>query len=501
MRYSWAVVLWLLPCALFCGTHEDHVRAEATIRRALAALTPSVGTAFSFTRTTRRLAHLSRPWQTWNRTSVGTFAVADGASSFYQIDSITSGQKVYRSFTLFDDTTLAIVDYGESGPEASTSRDRDDFLYEVSDLTPIFLLRDALKNGERSFRRFVIGSVDTAVYERNDGTLVSIAIDTMSMEVRSVLFLSSDDMYGDVVTTVRFDGYESYGDRFRYPTIVTDSMLGFEASVASVAPSARPFDRERVTAMIPSTYRMSETSPERNADTTIVRTDYNSHIHLLDLPHTQDKVLVVEFKEFMLVAEAPLNTANGQMIIDKVHEIAPDKPIRYFVFGHYHPHYIGGLRAFVHNGTTILSTPLDTAYVGQLVSFRHTIAPDVLEREPRPLKLETFERERTISDGETEMRIIHIGSMSHHTEDYLIYYFPAWKLLFEDDLAWISSERPLAAASERQKGLYDAITLHGLDVETIVQGWPTRNGVRSVFGFDELKKSVEMIAPQRDGDR
>lgn len=499
MRYSCAILLWLLPCALFSGQGDNYAQAETSVQQTLKELLPPTGTAFAFTQTTKQLAHLTKPWQTWHRTKAGTFSVEDRPFSFYQIDSVTSGSKVYTSFKYFSDTTIAVIDYGEHEPGKSTLKERDNFLYEVSDLTPIFLLKDFLANDrDRSFLRYVVGPVDTLVYKRDDGTIVSIIMDPVAREVRSALFLTSDDLYGNVTTILNFGEYVASDDgRFKYPSAIVDSMLGFDASVASVTLSRQPFDKSRVTSLIPSDYRLAEEPPKQETDMEITRTDYNPHIHLLDLKHTQDKVLIVEFRDYLLVAEAPLNSKNGEMIIDKAHEIAPDKPIRYFVFGHYHPHYIGGIRAFVHNGSTILATPIDSAYVRQLTTFSHSLDPDSLEIAPRPLKLEIFENEKVISDGEIEMRIVHIGAISRHTEDYLVYYFPKYKLLFEDDLAWIADDRPLTAAGDRQKGLYDAIKLHNLDVETIIQGWPVRNGVKSIIDFAELRKSVEMIPPPK----
>lgn len=112
--------------------------------------------------------------------------------------------------------------------------------------------------------------------------------------------------------------------------------------------------------------------------------------------------------------------------------------------------------------------------------------------------LETLDSIRVIKEGDFEMQIIHIGKLSDHTEDYLIYYFPSLKLIYEDDLCWILKNKELKAASSRQKGLYDAIQLHGLEVERIIQNWPVDEyDVKTIFSFDELKRSVEMIPEEK----
>jgi hypothetical protein len=498
MRYLIAAMLWLLPSMLICSRHDDYTRAGDLVRRTLKELSPRSDAAFDFRQTRNRLAHLTHPWQTYQRSVAGAFVVADGASSLYETDSMKAGRAFYTSSTFYCDTTLAIIDYGESKPQNLTVADRRDFLYDASALTPVFLLRDFLTHDrEASFLRYVEGAQDSIVYRMEDGSILSLAIDARAAEIRSASILYADPLYGDVIRTLVFDGYRrSRAGDFIYPASIVQRELGFDANVTTVEESGRAFDKGRIAAMIPATYHLAPEAPKPVPSVT--RTDYNPHIHLLDLGHTDDKVLLVEFRDFLLAAEAPLETKNGELILKQAAGIAPGKPVKYFVFGHYHPHYIGGIRAFVHDGATVLSTPGDTAYVRQLVTFRHTLEPDSLELDPRPLKIEVLEGERVITDGETEMRIIHIGAASGHTDDYLLYYFPRYRLLFEDDLAWIANDKPLTAAGERQKGLYDAIVSRGLAVDTILQSWPVNGSrVRTVIDFKDLRRSVEMIPAKK----
>jgi glyoxylase-like metal-dependent hydrolase (beta-lactamase superfamily II) len=197
---------------------------------------------------------------------------------------------------------------------------------------------------------------------------------------------------------------------------------------------------------------------------------------------------------FLVVAEAPLESKNGELIIKEAKKIAPHKPIKYFVFGHHHPQYLGGVRPFINNGTTILTHSSNTDYLKQVATFKHTIQPDALQMSNKPLLFEVVDEKRIIKDSNFEMQIIHIGWMSKHTDDYLVYYFPKYKLLFEDDLVWIKKEGGAKPAGERQKGLYDAIKKYGLDVETIIQSWPINYmEVKTEISFKELEESVQLI--------
>ena len=133
---------------------------------------------------------------------------------------------------------------------------------------------------------------------------------------------------------------------------------------------------------------------------------------MLELKHTDDKILIVEFTNFLLVAEAPLNSENGELIIEEARKIAPMKPIRYFVFGHYHPHYLGGIRPFVQKGAKIITSKQNMEYVSFIVNAKHTINPDSLQIDPKPLVFEEIKDSLKISDGKTEMTIYFIGEKS-----------------------------------------------------------------------------------------
>jgi glyoxylase-like metal-dependent hydrolase (beta-lactamase superfamily II) len=320
----------------------------------------------------------------------------------------------------------------------------------------------------------------------------TLYIDSENNELKKIVVVYPHELYGDVTKTFLYNGYSAFAGTGKYPATIVENELNVEKNRTTLSVTNTALDKERIQKMIPADYALKIDDGLKAEE--VVHTRFSDNIHLLELRHTDDRVLVVEFKDFLVVAEAPVNTKNGELIIQKAKEIAPGKPVRYFLFGHHHPHYIGGLRAFVHAGATVLALPQNEEYIRQLVSFNHTIRPDVLQQERKDLKLETFNVEKTISDGDLEMRIMHIGKLSDHTEDYLIYYFPKTKLLFEDDLAWINREGELKPAGSRQKGLYDAIINLKIPVDQIIQSWPVQDyGVKTLFSFQELEQSVKII--------
>ena len=151
------------------------------------------------------------------------------------------------------------------------------------------------------------------------------------------------------------------------------------------------------------------------------------------------------------------------------------------------------MRPFIHKGATILSVKSNEEYVKYLANAPHSLNPDSLQLQPKPLQIQVVKDSLTIADGKFEMKIYFIGNKSEHTNDYLIYYFPSEKLLFQDDLVWIAREGEIEKASGRQAGLYNAVKELGLDIKTIVQSWPvTDYGVKTVIPFADLEKSMNI---------
>ncbi len=189
------LLLLLIPLSLSAGDSQELLRARDLVARTLKELSPVGDAVFGFTQTSRQLAHLRRPWNTWNRDFAGTFLVADDVSSFYQLDSTTSGRAVYSSYKYCCDSTLAVIDYGDTTPRALTLADKQDFIYDISVLTPLFLLKDFLAySGDGAFVRYVKGDVDTVVYRKEEGNVVAIAINSTRGEVASASITYSSDI-------------------------------------------------------------------------------------------------------------------------------------------------------------------------------------------------------------------------------------------------------------------------------------------------------------------
>ncbi len=145
-------------------------------------------------------------------------------------------------------------------------------------------------------------------------------------------------------------------------------------------------------------------------------------------------VLVVGFKDYVFVMEAPGGDATSRQAIDQIKKIFPGKPIRYVAVTHHHDDHAGGIRTYIAEGATVIAAPGEKSFFEKVAKSRFTIDPDTLARNPQPLKIETIANgKRILTDGATTVEIYDIGA-GPHTEEMLVAYLPNEKILYQGDL-------------------------------------------------------------------
>ena len=432
------------------------------------------------------LGHDFEPWKQTNYLYNGK--VWCDANDFLKSDTLNGKSKAYYSKTQFDKSTLLFQDYGDDSLYPATLNMYTDYILQTARYTPILLINyfyrifpapEAQSDTSVAVYKLIIHKTVVRLFIRKQNSLLEKAV-----------MMYNDDMLGDVENTYSYRGYSEI-KRLYYPGVVAIDKIGNKVhdeirissgTIVSIAPALLNK---------PSGYSLkddAETTPEISTE------KYNENIYFVNLKHTESKSAIVVLKDFIAVIEDTLSSANGELIINEARKIAPDKPIKYFAFGHHHPWYLGGVRPFIHIGATILTVKDDVPYVEYLASAEHTLQPDSLQLQPKSLKTEEIGMNETITDGDYQMEIYFIGDKSMHTNDYLVFYFPKEKLLLEGDLIWIPQTGEMKKANKRQAGLYNAIKDLGIDVDTIIQHWPIgeRYGVKSVIPFGELEESVNI---------
>jgi len=179
--------------------------------------------------------------------------------------------------------------------------------------------------------------------------------------------------------------------------------------------------------------------------------------------------MFVVFNDYVLVLESPLSDGVSQAIIAKIKETAPGKPIRYLVPTHYHIDHLGGIRGYIAEGATIVTTPGNVKLIEHLASVAHPLNPDRLSLHPRAVWIESFKEQRTFTDGEHRVELYNVGPTAH-VDEMVIAYLPQEKLVFVSDLFLVSYKGRLGPAEAGNVLLLDKIRQLGLHVATIAGG-------------------------------
>src|SRR4029079_1267753 len=140
--------------------------------------------------------------------------------------------------------------------------------------------------------------------------------------------------------------------------------------------------------------------------------------------------VLAEFGDHLVLIEAPQNDTRALAVIAKARELRPGKPITQVVNTHHHFDHSGGVRAAVSEGLAVLTHAQNVAFYKDAMTRAHTIVPDALAKNPKPLTIEGVDDEKTLQDSAMTMPLYHIEG-SPHGDTLLMAYFPKQKLLVE----------------------------------------------------------------------
>ena len=182
--------------------------------------------------------------------------------------------------------------------------------------------------------------------------------------------------------------------------------------------------------------------------------------------------VVVNFKDYIVVVEGPSNEARADAIIAEAKKLVPGKPIKYILNTHAHFDHSSGLRPFVAEGATIVTSQGNKGYFEHILQNPHTIAPDklwMMTQHPK-VKVEYVGEAKKMTGGDNEIDLYHVdGSM--HNDAMLMVYLPKQKVLIEADEFNVLNPiptAPVAAPNQYQVNLLANIDRLKLDVDRII---------------------------------
>ena len=145
--------------------------------------------------------------------------------------------------------------------------------------------------------------------------------------------------------------------------------------------------------------------------------------------------IAIEQSNRVVLVEAPQSDARALAAIAKAREIAPaGKPVNIVVNTHHHFDHSGGFRAAVSEGLTVVTHQGNKDFYERVVYPRpHTINPDALQKNRKPLNLLVVGDRHTMRDSLRTVEIHHMPGNPHNAS-MLVVYLPAEKILIQADL-------------------------------------------------------------------
>jgi hypothetical protein len=220
--------------------------------------------------------------------------------------------------------------------------------------------------------------------------------------------------------------------------------------------------------------------------------------------------MLVEFKDFVAIVEAPVNEARSLAVIAEAAKLVPNKQIRFVVNTHHHFDHAGGLRTYLSQGTTVVTHESNKQYYLDILFDPRpwTLQPDrmsiynpmyMISRRPAPIETVGGDTRSTapyvVTDGVRMLEVFHVQDMAYelgdpsfrqgnHAQDMLIAYLPKEKLLMNADLYSPPAQGAgPATASNGMKTLYQNMLKLKLDVDRHV---PTHGRIATNDEFLKL---------------
>src|SRR5712672_2610819 len=143
-------------------------------------------------------------------------------------------------------------------------------------------------------------------------------------------------------------------------------------------------------------------------------------------------VIAGEFKDYIALIECGQTEPRALAVIAEARRLIPNKPIKYLINTHSHFDHSSGLRAFVAEGSTIITHEVNKAYLAKVLSMPHTLNPDKEQDARKKVMVEAMGEKKVMTDGTHTIELYHLQNFGHH-DGMIIAYLPKEKVLLEAD--------------------------------------------------------------------
>ena len=321
---------------------------------------------------------------------------------------------------------------------------------------PITIVRAALDPAARLANPRTAGGQRVVDITTASGLAFTLAIDEGTRLPTRVVSMTDNPNLGDVAVETSFADYQDVNG-LKLPahlTTKTDTV-----TTADIRVTKQALDADAGNLAAPAA--AASAAPVTGPPPVIVSTEEVAK-GIWFLAGQSHHSVLVEFKDHLMLIEVPQNEARALAVIAKARELRSGKPLTHAVVTHHHFDHSGGIRAAVSEGLTLIAHKATAAFFTAAIGRAHTIAPDALARNPKPLKLETVDEELELKDETRTVNLYHIAG-SPHADTLLMAYLPKERILVEADVF-----SPAAAVQPYAANLLENIKKRNLKVDRIV---------------------------------
>jgi len=337
---------------------------------------------------------------------------------------------------------------------------------------PVTIVRAALDPAAKLSNPRTAGDQRVVDVTTADGLAFTLAIDSGSKLPARVVSMTDNPNLGDVAIETSFADYQDVSG-LKLPAHLTTKTDKW--TTAEIRATKQSVDADAGDLAAPAAAASAAAIAGPPAATVTAEEIAKGIWFLAGQSHNS---VLVEFADHLTLIEAPQNDTRALAVIAKARELRPNKPLTQVVASHHHFDHSGGVRAAVSEGLAVVAHKPTAAFYEDAIARKHSIVPDALAKNPKPLKIETVDEELELKDAARTVQLLHIAG-NPHADTLLMAYFPKERILVEVD-----AYSPGAAVQPYAANLLDNIKRRNLKVDRIV---PLHG---AVVPFAELAKAA-----------
>ena len=313
--------------------------------------------------------------------------------------------------------------------------------------------------------------ISAVIGSGGDADLRTLAFDNATNLLTRVSTLYTDPLFGDTTQDTVFTGYATRGASKPQMQLPGGRLMRRAGQVAArvdyttleINPSRSAIEARLAP---PAGYAMLPVEPPRPRNE--VRT-LAKDVYLIDqVDGANQNVLFVAFNDYVLVVEAPEDRTYrqlGETVMRIIRATVPGKPIRYVAPTHHHSDHGIGVRPYVAEGVTIVTTPGNAAFMRDLANLKFELRPDALALKPRAPMVEVIENKARIFRDASHVVELHDFGPESHVRESLAVWLPNERILFTGDV--IETGYGETARWDGKGKLADILARYKWNVETI----------------------------------